>query len=227
MEEDDRQLSGDAPEGLDRKDCREEEAGRDLSEDCAFVASGELVVRDMPEMKVLEYLKNETGTMDIGKTIKDLFVSMQNMDAQLKSVLTINAALEKDIRISKDVIDRLKAEKSELENTITMLREEMPSKRDLQVEIEHLIEERNHAQASIRSMKLLVENTKGETHGLKERVAELENEKADLKRDIDYVEIKLNAALEKLNAYVKEVNILKGERLSNLEKTGNLRQQHG
>ena len=226
MEEDDRQLSGDAPEGLDRKDCREEEAaGRDLSEDCAFVASGELVVREMPEMKVLEYLKNETGTLDIGKTIKDLFVSMQNMDAQLKSVLTINAALEKDIRISKDVIDRLKAERSELENTITMLREEMPSKRDLQVEIEHLIEERNQAQASIRSMKLFVENTRGETRGLKERVAELENEKADLKRDINYFEIKFKAALEKLNAYVIEVNVLKGERLSNLEKTGNLRQQ--
>ncbi|MBF0558780.1 MAG: hypothetical protein HQL08_08370 [Nitrospirae bacterium] len=225
MEQDDRQLSSDSPRDLDREDCREEEEGRDLSDDCAFVASGELVVRDMPEMKVLEHLKSETGSLDIGKTIKDLFVSMQNMDAQLNSVLSINAALEKDIRISRDVIDRLKAERSELENTITILREEMPSKRDLQVEIEHLIEERNQAQASIRSMKLLVENSKKEERELKDRAAELENEKADLKRDINYLEIKLNATVEKLNAYARELHILKGERLSNLDKIGNLRQQ--
>ncbi|MBF0507268.1 MAG: hypothetical protein HQL09_10595 [Nitrospirae bacterium] len=225
MEQDDRQLNDDVPEGLDRGDCREEETDRDPSEDCVFVASGELVLRDIPEMKVLDYLQNETGTLDVGKTIKDLFVSMQNMDAQLNSVLSINAALEKDIRISKDVIDRLKAERSELENTITVLREEMPSKRDLQVEIGHLIEERNRAQSSIRSMKLFVENAKRETDELKERVAELENEKADLKRDIDYLEIKFRAALEKLNAYEKEVNVLKGERLSNMEKIGNRGQQ--
>lgn len=225
MEQDDRYLNGDKPEGLDQDDCREEKACQDLSEDCAFVASGELVIRDLPEMKALEYLKIETGTVDIGKTINDLFVTMQKMDAQLKSVLTINAALEKDIRISRDVIDRLKAGKNELENTITILREEMPSKRDLQVEIEHLIEERNQAQASIRSMKILTENAGRETHILKQRVAELENEKADLKRDINYLELKLNATGEKLNAYVREVNILKGERLSHMEKIGNLRQQ--
>ncbi len=225
MEQDDRQLNDNESERLTREDCLKEAAGQDLSEDCAFVASGELVVRDMPEMKVLEYLKDEIGTVDIGKTINGLFVSMQNMDVQLNSVLSINAALEKDIRIFRDTIDRLKAEKSELENTITILREEMPSKRDLQAEIEHLIEERNRAQASILSMKLLVENTQTATHGLKERVVELENEKADLKRDINYFEIKFKAALERLNAYVTEVNVLKGERLSNLEKTGNLRQQ--
>jgi chromosome segregation ATPase len=222
MEQDDRQFGGKVPEGV-RGDCRVEE---DPSDDCAFIASGDIVVRDMPEMKVLEYLKNGTGNLDIGKTIKDLFVSMKNMDEQLKGVLNINAALEKDIRTSKDVITRLKAERSELENTITTLREEMPSKRELLSEIGHLIEERNRAQASIRSMNLWVENTKSETQGLKERVTELDNEKADMARDINYLEIKLNSALEKLKAYAKEVTVLKGERLSNMIKIENLRKQY-
>jgi chromosome segregation ATPase len=213
-------------EGADCEDCREEETVGDPSEDCAFVDSGDLVVRDMPEIKVLDNLKNETGTLDIGKTIKDLFASMQNMNAQLNSVLSINAALEKDIKASKDVIDRLKAERRQLDETIAMMREEMPSKRELQAEIGHLIEERNEAQASIRSMRQWVEKTKSEMQGLKERVVELENEKADLTRDVNYLEIKFNAALEKLNAYAKEITILKGERLSNLEKVENLRLQH-
>jgi chromosome segregation ATPase len=226
MEQDDGHVSGNAPEAPDHAERREEETGRDPSEDCAFVAAGDLVVRDMPEIKVLEHLKNETGTQDIGKTIKDLFASMQNMDLQLNSVLSINAALEKDIKASKDVIARLKAEREELRGTIARLMEELPSKRELQAEIANLVEERNEAQASIRSMKLLVEKTKGETQGLRERTTDLENEKADLVRDISYLDIKLNAAVEKLTSYAREITVLEGEKLSNLEKLENLRAQN-
>jgi len=230
MEQDDGQLRADAPESPCHENCHEdcrEEVADDPSEDCAFVASGDLVVRDMPELKVLGYLQNGMGTLDIGKTIKDLLASMQNMNAHLNSVLAINTVLGKDIRATKDVITRLKAEKSQMEEAITKLNEEMPSKRELQAEIGHLIEERNEAQTSIRSMKLQVEKTVSEGQGLKDRIAELENEKGDLTKDIHYLELKLDAALEKLNAYAKEITILKGEKLSNIEKIENLRLQYG
>lgn len=215
----------------ERENCREatpeEKAGlQQQTEDCAYAGSGDLIVRDMPELKVLEYLKNETGSLDIGKTIKNLFESMQNMDAHLNSVLAINAVLEKDIKASKDVIARLKTERDELEDTRTTLLEEIPSKRQLQAEIAHLIEERNEAQASIRTMKMQVEKTKTETQALRNRVTELENEKTDLARDINYLENKFDAAIERLNAYAKELSILKGEKLSNLEKMESLRLQY-
>lgn len=230
MEQDDRLLRGDAPEETCeedvREDCRGGEAG-EVSDDCAFVASGDLVVRDMPELKVLGYLQNGTGTLDVGKTIQNLFVSMQNMDAHLNSVLAINAVLEKDIRASKDVITRLNAEKSQMEEAAAKLRDEMPSKRELQAEIEHLIEERNEAQASIRSRRQQVEKTLSEMQGLKDRVVELGHEKADLTKDIEYLEIKLGAAVEKLNAYAREITVLKGEKVSNLEKYEKLRLQYG
>jgi len=227
MEHDDRQLSGDMPEGTACEvNLNAAETDGDTSEDCAFVSSGDIVVRDMPEVKLIEQLKNELGTMDIGSTIKDLFVSMQNMDAQLNSVLSINASIEKDIKISRDVITRLKDEKKQLEETIRILKEEVPSKMELKAEIEHLIEERNKAQVSIRSMKMLVEKTKDKMHGAESRISELENEKADLLKDINYLEIKCNAAMEKLNSYAKEITILKGEKLSNLEKIGDLRAQY-
>lgn len=221
----------------ERENCREatpeEKAGLQqtqqkglMPEDCAYAASSDLIVRDMPELKVLEYLKNETSSLDIGKTIKNLFESMQNMDAHLNSVLAINAVLEKDIKASKEVIARLKTERDELEDTRITLLEEIPSKRQLQAEIAHLIEERNEAQASIRTMKMQVEKTRSETLALKNRVTELENEKTDLARDINYLENKFDAAVERLNAYAKELSILKGEKLSNLEKLEGLKLQY-
>lgn len=235
MEQDDRVLSSDVREMQKAHDAPAQEnysegcsgeADQHISEDCAFASSGDLIVRDMPEIKVLEYLKNETSTLDIGKTIKNLFESMQNMDAHLNSVLAINAALEKDIKASKEVIAKLKIERAELDDTITALREEMPSKRLLQAEISHLIEERNEAQASIRAMKQQVEKIKNEAQSYQKRVAELENEKADLARDINYLETKFEASVERLNAYAKELSTLKGERLSNMEKLESLKLQY-
>ncbi|HIJ59252.1 MAG TPA: hypothetical protein HPP56_01345 [Nitrospirae bacterium] len=197
----------------------------DSKEDCSFVAEGDLVVRDMPELKVLEQLKNETGAIDIGKTIKDLFASMQNMDAQLNAILAINKALEKDLEASKDVVARLKAENNELQEKNKALNDEMPSKRELKYEIERLIEERNEAQAMIRSMKKSVEKQRADTKELNDKISELEGEKADLQRDIHYLEIKLNSAIEKLNSYAKEIATLKGERVSLMEKYERQNQQ--
>lgn len=206
-----------------QQECKE--ATMEQKEDCSFIAEGDLVVRDMPELKVLEQLKNETGSMDIGKTIKDLFTSMQNMDAQLNSVLSINKALEKDLEASKDVISRLKAENRELLQKLDNINEELPSRRELKAEIDRLIEERSEAQATLRSMKSYVDKHKLETKELNDRIKELEDEKADLQRDVHYLELKLNSAIDKLNTYSKEIVTLRGERVSLTEKYERQNQQ--
>ncbi len=201
------------------------EASTEQKEDCSFISEGVLVVRDMPELKVLEHLKNETGAMDIGKTIKDLFTSMQNIYAQLNSVITINKALEKDLEASKEVITRLKAENRELQQRLDLINEELPTRRELKAEIERLIEERSEAQATLRSMKNYMDKHKLETKELNDRIKELEDEKADLQRDIHYIELKLNSAIDKLNTYSKEIATLRGERVSLIEKYERQNQQ--
>lgn len=226
MEHDDREVSsGPQDNTVFEAEAQTDDDGADSAEDCSFVSAGDIVVRDIPELKVIEDLKNELGILDIGKTIKDLFVSMKNMDSQLKNVLAINAALEKDSKVSRDIIVGLNSDKRRLEQTVRQLQDEMPAKRVLQDEINHFIEERNEAQASIRSMKKWVGQTKEEIQGLKDRVAELESEKSDLTRDIAYYEIKFNAAVEKLSAASKEITMLRGEKLINHEKIENLKDQ--
>lgn len=194
-------------------------------QDCSFIAEGDLVVKEIPELKVLEQLKNDTGAIDIGKTIKDLFTSMQNMEAQLNSVFAINRALEKDLEASKEVIARLKAENQQLQQRLDAINEELPTRRELKAEIDRLIEERSEAQASLRNMKAYVEKHQAETKALNDRIKELEEEKVDLQRDIHYLELKLNSAIDRLNKYAKEIATLRGEKVSLLEKYERQNQQ--
>ncbi|MBF0465237.1 MAG: hypothetical protein HQK94_09170 [Nitrospirae bacterium] len=179
----------------------------------------------LSNIKRFDLLKDDIGASDIGRTIKDMFSSIKSMEKQLSSVLAINAALEKDNKASKEAVAGLREEKRQLEIIIENMQDELPSKKEFRAEIDHLIEERNASQASIKEMKAFVDKSKGEITGYKMRITELENEKSDLLKDIQYLEAKISKALEKLNAYGKEIHILTGERLSNLEKLKNLQIQ--
>ncbi len=225
--EQDKNMSDDAIEGtLEGAEVGKEEAGWSPSEDCSFVEAGDIIVRDMPEIKVLEHLKNTTGSHDVAQTIKTLFNSMQNMDAQLQSVLKINATLEADLKTSKELIAQLRAEKSDLEATINRLNEEMPSKRELKAEIDRLIEERNEAQTQIKVLKDKAQAIESERGQYQRRIEELQSEKQDLLKDITYLEQKLSVAMEKLDICAREINTLRGERMSNLQKIEHLKAQY-
>ncbi|MBF0564246.1 MAG: hypothetical protein HQK89_03290 [Nitrospirae bacterium] len=181
---------------------------------------------NLPDIRQFNLLNDEVDSTDIGRTIKDMFNSIESMEKQLNSVLAINAALEKDNKALKETVVELRAEKYQLENIIENMKDELPFKKELQAEVEHFIEERNNAQKDIQIMKSFTDKAKGQSLAYKMRIAELESEKGDLLKDIQYLEAKVNKAVEKLNAYGKEIHVLRGERLSNMEKLKNVHIQY-
>jgi chromosome segregation ATPase len=188
--------------------------------------NGEIVIDRIPEIKGMELLREEIDTLDLGKTIRDMFLSIHNMESQLTKVLSINAALEKDIKSSREMIVELRKEKLGLEETIDSINAGIPAKKELQAEIEYLVEERNRAHASVQDIKSMLEKTREETIGLKRRNEELDVEKTDLRKDVDYLELKVSAAVEKMNACAREINIFKGGRLAMQEDMKNLREKY-
>ncbi|MBW2086171.1 MAG: hypothetical protein JRI54_09135, partial [Deltaproteobacteria bacterium] len=138
--------------------------------------------------------------------------------AQLESVLKLNADLEKDLDTSKETIAGLREEKTHLEAKIRRMEEEIPSKRELQIENDHLIEERNDAQHTIREMKAKIEKLQKEAVQYQKQITGLREDKKDIIIEISYLESKLNAVLEKNKYYQSKIDALRGEKLTQEEK---------
>ena len=172
----------------------------------------------MPRIKGLEILKEGVYAIDLEKTINDMFMVMKSMETQLERVLTINSHLEKDRNEAKEVIVELKESKSQLEDKIARMESELPSKRELQMEIEQLIEERNNMQPQIREQESRVEKIQKTLIQYQSRIGNLEEEKRDAIAEIDFLESRLNTAAEKIKSNNNEINELKGERLAHVEK---------
>jgi chromosome segregation ATPase len=176
----------------------------------------------MPKMKGLDILKEGIYTVDLEKTINDMFLVIKNMESQLEKALSINSLLEKDLSEAKEVIAGLKEEKSKSESIIERMESEIPSKRELQMENEQLIEERNGAEISIREMKAQVKKMQELVIQHQQKSGELEEEKRDVIAEIDYLESRLQEAAGRITHLNKEINILRGEKLINEEKIKSL-----
>jgi len=176
----------------------------------------------MPEIRGLEILKEGTYAVDLDKRISDMLGVIKSMEGQLETVLSQNAHLKKDLDASKEMIAQLSAEKSRLEGVIARMEEEIPSKRELQIEIDHLIEERNLAQGSILKLKSDLEKMDKEFAHHQERIVSLEEDKKDAIVELDYFESKLNSANKKVREYEKGINRLRGEMLAYKEKIESL-----
>lgn len=177
----------------------------------------------LPEIRGLEILKEGTYAVDLDKRISDMLGVIKSMEGQLESVLSQNAYLKNDLDASKEMIFQLSAEKSRLESVISRMEEEIPSKRELQIEIDHLIEERNMAQGSILKLKSDLEKIKKESGHDRERIVSLEEDKKDAIVELDYLESKLNSADKKAKEYEKDLNRLRGERFAHKEKIESLK----
>jgi len=176
----------------------------------------------MPKMKGLDILKEGIYTVDLEKTINDMFLVIKNMESQLEKALSINTLLEKDLSEAKEVIVGLKESKSKLEDTIERMESEAPAKRELQMEVDQLIEERNSAEISIREMKSQVKIMQELVTQHQQRSGNLEEEKRDVIAEVDYLESRLEDAAKKINCLNKEINILSGEKLIHEEKIKSL-----
>ncbi len=172
----------------------------------------------MPKIKGLDILKEGIYTVDLEKTINDMFLVIKNMESQLEKALSLNTLLEKDLNEAKEVTTGLKESESKLKRTIERMEGEAPSNRELQMEIDQMIEERNSAQISIREMKSQVKKMQESVIWHQQKSANLTEEKQDVIAEIDYLESRLREAAEEINHCTKEVNILRGQKLIHEEK---------
>jgi len=176
----------------------------------------------MPQLKGLELLQDGTYTIDLEKTISDMLVVIKNMEAQLERVLEVNAQYEKEIDFSKKLIARLKSEKSKLTEKIDTMEQQIPTKRELQIEIEHIVDEKNHAHNKIQTVMETNESLIKEIQRLKDHVQTFEEERMDARMEIGYLDVQIKALQAKNRKYAHDINILKGERISFLEKIKSL-----
>ncbi|SLM32776.1 Putative ATPase involved in DNA repair or chromosome segregation. Homolog to OMM_5 MMP and DMR_40870 of RS1 [Desulfamplus magnetovallimortis] len=179
----------------------------------------------LPELQGLEILKEGTYVIDPEKTISNMVTVVKKMESQLQSALLLNSDLEKDLDDSKVMIIDLRAEKSELEAIIKRMGDEIPSKRELQMEIEYLTDERNSAQIKIRDLKQTIEKMKQQLASYKEKITDLEEDKKDYRVEADYLVTKLNAALDKNKLHMDEIKELSQEKRAAVEKIRMLEQE--
>jgi chromosome segregation ATPase len=172
----------------------------------------------MPRIKGLDILKEGVYTVDLEKTINDMFVVIKSMETQLEKVLTINSHLEKDRNEAKEMVIESNKVRAKLESQIALLEKELPSKRELQMEIEQLVEERNSVQMDINEHTARVDKLQKTVLQCQSRIGNLEEEKGDAIAEINFLESKLNAASEKVKLYSGEIKELKGEKLAHVEK---------
>jgi len=176
----------------------------------------------LPWAKEAGFLKERDAGVDFQKTIDEMFLVIKNMETQLTHVLDINSLLEEDLNNSKERIVDLKAERSRLLETIAGLEKEMPSKRELQMVIDQLLEERNEAELKIRDLRRRYEQTDETFRDLNGRIAELENERADLSAEINFLESRLttlaNASASAAKQCEERIAVLEGQLLDSREK---------
>jgi chromosome segregation ATPase len=151
-----------------------------------------------------------------------MFVVIKNMEAQLEKALGINDLLEKDLNESNAMNADLKAAKSLLEGKISRMEEEIPSKRELQIEIDHLVEERNSAQLIIRDLKSRLERATKMVIQYQQQLGRLGEERKDALQEIDFLESRLNNATQRIRELESQANALKGEKIAHSEKIKSL-----
>ena len=180
---------------------------------------------ELPELKGLDILKEGTYAIDPEKTIYNMVAVVKKMEVQLHETLRLNSDLEKDFNDSKVLILDLKAEKAELENIILRMEEEIPSKRELQMEIEYLIDERNSTQGKIRDLKhKIIELNKNAEHQ-NEIISDLKEDKKNYRVESDYLVIKLDSLMKNNRIHLDEIKKLNRENLAKDEKIKALEQE--
>ncbi|MCI4624855.1 MAG: hypothetical protein L3V56_02735 [Candidatus Magnetoovum sp. WYHC-5] len=170
----------------------------------------------MPVIKGLDILRRDESANDIEKTVTSMYEIVQSMEEQLHRVISINKLLEMDIKDAKEIIANLKEEKEELQNRLRFIENEFPINRELQMEIEHLIEERNNAQFIINDMKHQLEKT--QQMRAHESYQNYEDRQKGMMDEITFLERKLNKAIEHIDVLKKENIILKNEKGAQLNK---------
>lgn len=180
---------------------------------------------EFPRIKEIELLKNGMYSIDLEKTINDMFQVMKNMETQLRSVLSINSSLEKDLKDSKDIIATLNQKNSELEEGMAKMKNELPSKRELQIEIDYHVDERNKAELEIRDLKAKIEKLGKSIDRNQQKATTLEEQRSDFLNEINFLEARLNADSATSRQHQREISVLKGKIMVGDEKIKSLQNE--
>ncbi|GFK92313.1 manetosome protein Mad25 [Fundidesulfovibrio magnetotacticus] len=168
-------------------------------------------------------LQRDGASVDFENVIAEMLGAIQDMETQLSSVLEINTLLETDLNQAKERIRELRQEREKLLSTIARLEEEMPSKRELQMVIDQLIEERSDAEITIRDLRRRDEQVGAVLKGLQDAQRALEDSRAQLQSELAAVEVRLEAALkdcgklETRNRALEEKNAANAAAIKELE----------
>lgn len=179
----------------------------------------------IPKMRGLEILKEGVYAVDLEKTVQDMFQVIKSMESQLERLLGINALLEKDLKDSKKMIAELRTSKSKLEQEVARMENEIPAKRELQIEVDRLVDERNLAQVSIHELKAKIEKTQERLIQYQKQVGKLDEERRDALSEVDFLESRLNKATQKIGNCEAQIHALRGENLALSEKAKGLQKE--
>ncbi|ETR70753.1 MAG: hypothetical protein OMM_03009 [Candidatus Magnetoglobus multicellularis str. Araruama] len=179
----------------------------------------------LPQIKGLEELKEGIYAVDLDSTIDNMYNVITNMETQLKNVLKINAKLEKELARSKVRIEHLKDQETFLNEKIEQLENEMPSKRELTIELEHLVSERNDDQVTIRAMNKRIAQMNEDIQKYKDRLDLASEEKNDLIADVEFMDATIGDSVKTIHDYQLNIKYLKGQAIANANTIKELESQ--
>nr|MBF0220752.1 hypothetical protein [Desulfobulbaceae bacterium] len=170
------------------------------------------------EITGLASLQDATYSVDLEKTVQDMAGIINNMEAQLDRVLSMNAIFEEDLNTSKQIITELKEEKVKLIDEVARLEAEMPSKREMQMEMDQLIEERSTSQNHIHGLNTEIDAMNKSIEAYRKEIVQLEMEKNDAVSEVTFLESRQNASRQKANSQDQKINQLKAEKVTYQKK---------
>ncbi|CAM2057486.1 hypothetical protein DSUL_150110 [Desulfovibrionales bacterium] len=172
----------------------------------------------LPGLQETQRLRECAAEIDFEQTIVDMFEVIQSMESQLSHVLNVNTLMERELVGAKERISNLKQQRDQLQEELGRMKEEMPSKRELQMVVDQLLEERNDAEQQLRNFKRLTKQTTKTLQQKEERITELASERKDFIAEIHFLETRLTTALDKDRQIGERLIVLEGQTMTDRER---------
>jgi chromosome segregation ATPase len=179
----------------------------------------------LAEIKGLGTLKDGAYSVDFENTVENMAQIISNMESQLDQVLSLNSVLKDDLHSCKEIIVENRVEKTKLEEKISRLLAEMPSKRELQMEIDQLIDDRSNAQNRIHELNASCSALTDTCTELRKQITKLEVKNEETVAEINYLKSRQDAAREQNSALQGRIKQLKQEKINYQRKVIDLQEE--
>ncbi len=192
--------------------------GRRKIENYEGIKDAPLPLSEISSSEVKEFLRERIGNLTIEGTVHEMYITIKNMETQLKKVLNINSSLENDLKVTKETLIKVNKDNEALKSKIKGMEEEGPMRLELDRELKQLIAEHNKKEEDIQDIKRKKDETIVKMNSLNQNIVRLEEEKDDILKEISYLQSKVDDLVIKIKEYEEHINSLKGENLYFKEK---------